>query len=166
MTKSDLERRLESAEKQMTGLQDEIKNLKAKLDEIEPEKEIPDIPNFCDDDRFWFVNLNSFDVEADTTYGVSAVDFNMFHTREMAREFADKCKLIAMMLHCKWYLCPDYTPDFTDSGERKWYVLYNPSKAYYDFNCHINLCRNEVYFDSAENAKKCADWLNEHWRDE
>ena len=40
MTREELEKRLESAEKQMLGLQDEIQNLKAKLAEAEiPETE-------------------------------------------------------------------------------------------------------------------------------
>lgn len=35
MTREELERRLEAAEKQMIGLQDEIANLKAKLNEAQ-----------------------------------------------------------------------------------------------------------------------------------
>ena len=45
MTREELERRLDEAEKQNLGLLDEIKNLKAKLAEHD-KQEIPDFPEF------------------------------------------------------------------------------------------------------------------------
>ena len=87
------------------------------------------------------------------------------YSKEMAQEFADKCKLIAMMLHCKWYLCPDYVPDFTNSNEEKHYVYYDACGEKYTTDWRCMTINNEVFFDTEENAQKAADWLNKHWKE-
>lgn len=164
MTREELEKRLESAEKQMIGLQDEIQNLKEKLAEAQDESEIPDFPVYCIE-PLYFVH-SDFSVigsESSVCTGIMHGGFNAFHTKKYAQEFADKCKLIAMMLHCKWYLDRDYVPNWDDRGEIKWDV-------YFDSNMNKFRCGNWrfaesscVYFSSDVAAKKCADWLNEHW---
>lgn len=164
MTREELEKRLESAEKQMIGLQDEIQNLKTKLAEAQDESDIPDFPVYSIE-PLYFVHSDfsvigsEFSVCAGIMHG-----FNAFHTKEYAQEFADKCKLIAMMLHCKWYLCRGFKDDYSDSND-KWVVYYGgldnkfiaTNSLYCDYGC--------VTFDTEENARKCADWLNKHWRD-
>lgn len=157
---------LESVEKKLIDLQNDIANFKAKLDEVQDE-EIPDKPDFEMDEKFYYLDSLTDDVEDSCHDGdIDDIDFNMFHTEEYAQEFADKCKLFAMMLHCKWYLCPDYTPDFTDVKTQKWFVLYHAGKGKYDCECSINTDENTVYFDTRENAQKCADWLNAHWKED
>jgi hypothetical protein len=171
MDKQDLERRLEAAEKQNLGLLDEIKNLKEKLAEKQDEPEIPDFPEFK-----YMRNVYQMDHEFDVmveTYGCYEGDgdftvdgarlYNNFHNKEMAQEFAKKCKLIAMMLHCKWYLDRDYVPKWDDSPSFCVYFshLFNKFMVY-------KVRRHEdvtVYFSTEENAMKCAEWLNEHWRE-
>lgn len=168
MTREELEKRLESAEKQMIWLQDEIQNLKAKLAEAEYEPEIPDFPVFGTDgkEQFWCIDIMlEVDTPKTATEPVEEFDYNFFHTKEYAQEFADKCKLIAMMLHCKWYLCPDYVPDFTNSNEEKYYVYYDVCNEKYTTDWRSVTINNEVFFNTKENAQKCAEWLNEHWRD-
>lgn len=169
MDKNDLERRLEAAEKQNLGLLEEIKNLKEKLAEMQDEPEIPDFPKFERYGEFWYVRDNLNDVELGravcTIAGISG-DYNIFHTKEMAQEFANKCKLIAMMLHCKWYLCPYYVPDFTNSNEEKHYVYYDVCGEKYTTDWRCATINNEVFFDTKENAQKCADWLNAHWKED
>ena len=161
MTKEDLERRLESAEKQMSGLQDEIQNLKARLAEVQ-EPEIPEYPFVAERQKYWFVEEEDFKLNYGISIGGLSKDYNCFHTESYAQEFARKCKLIAMMMHCKWYICPDYTQDFTDLNAKKWTVVYDAATEEYetDYNWHHVL--NTVYFDTEENAQKCADWLNAH----
>lgn len=166
MDKKDLERRLETAEKQNLGLLDEIKNLKAKLAEMQDEPEIPDKPDFELNEKFYYLDSMTADVE-DSCHGgdIDAIDFNMFHQEEYAQEFRRKCKLIAMMLHCKWYLCPDYVPDFTNSNEEKHYVYYDACGEKYTTDWRCATINNEVFFDTEENAQKAADWLNKHWKE-
>lgn len=165
MTREELEKRFESAEKQLIGLQDEIQNLKAKLAEAHDEPEIPDVPVFCAE-PLYFVNSRSDIVgsEYKICTGVVEHDFNAFHTKEYAKEFADKCNLIAMMLHCKWYLDRDYVPDW-DNGDDKFTVWYNHMDNEWQIDFQEIHETPSIYFSTEESAQKCADWLNEHWRD-
>lgn len=165
MDKNELERRLEAAEKQNIGLMDEIKNLKAKLAQMQDEPEIPDFPKFKETgDEAWHIN-NVLEVSTPGSTMGEVNDYNYFHSKEYADEFAKKCKLIAMMLHCKWYLCPDYVPDFTNSNEEKHYVYYDACGEKYTTDWRCMTINNEVFFDTEENARKCADWLNKHWKE-
>lgn len=162
--KEKLESRLEEAEKQMIGLQDEIANLKAKLNEVQGEPEIPDIPKF-ESPVVWAIDskLGVF------YYGISPYNessFNAFNTKEMAHEFAKKCKLIAMMLHCKWYVDRDYVPDWeSDTNIGKFYVIFDHCVNRF----RVRTCYAEentgVYFSTEEAAQKCANWLNAHWKE-
>lgn len=157
MSKDEIRQRLESAEKQMIGLQDEIQNLKAKLDVCE-DVEIPEYPAFDRGEKYCFVD-EWYKVLSGKSCGVNHEDFNLFHTKEMAQLYADKCKLIAMMLHCKWYVDRDneimfdgFTSNFCllyDWSDRKWVV---GSQNEYE--------ETTVYFSNRESAQKAADWLN------
>lgn len=165
MTREELEKRLESAEKQMIGLQDEIQNLKAKLAEAQERPEIPDKPDFEMDEKFYYLSSLVGGVKNCCVYDNDYIDFNMFHTEKYAQEFADKCKIIAMMLHCKWYLDREYIPNWDDLSEIKWDVHFDSKRN--EFLCYSwsHSKRPGVYFSSGAIARKCADWLNEHWRD-
>lgn len=162
MDKNELERRLEAAEKQNIGFLDEIKYLKEPLAEMPDEPEIPDFPEFATRETYWCAGLDLKHVDSGCAAGGTIYgDYNCFHTKEMAQEFAKKCKLIAMMMHCKSYLCPDYVPNWRDISDMKWAVI----KATEDGKFYTSFCMYEtstVYFDTAKNAQKCADWLNKH----
>lgn len=171
MDNNELERRLESAEKQNLGLIDEINLLKEELSEIENSGEIPEFPVFERGTPYYTMN-GEFEIEHGSHSGYKGMNheedddlYNAFHTKEMAQKFSDKCKLIAMMLHCKWYLCPDYVPDFTNSNEEKYYVYYDARGEKYTTDWRCMTINNEVFFDTEENARKCADWLNKHWKE-
>lgn len=169
MDKKELERRLEAAEKQNLGLLDEIKNLKAQLAEMQDEPEIPDFPIFKPaGEEAWHIN-NVLEVSTPGITSGTVCDFNFFHTEVYAKEFAKKCKLIAMLLHCKWHLCRDYKEDFEDA-EYKWYVHYTNNTVRFATACFatdycVDNDHGSVYFDTEENAQKCADWLNVHWKE-
>ena len=162
MDKKELERRLEAAEKQNLGLLDEIKNLKAKLAEMQDEPEIPDFPEFKAGEMYWFGD-SELKPHMSKHCNYTIEDFNEFHTEAYAQEFAKKCKLIAMMLHCKWYLCRNFKDDFSKRN-LKWY-LYIDNTSHFATDCCALDARGSVYFDTEENAKKCADWLNAHWKE-
>lgn len=169
MDKKDLERRLEAAEKQNIGLMDEIKNLKAQLAEMQDEPEIPEFPKFERGETYWYVD-EEFELHKGSHSGYVGENgdnnlYNAFHTEAYTKEFADKCKLIAMMLHCKWYLCPNYVSDFKNSNEEKYYVYYDVCDEKYTTDWRCATINNEVFFDTKENAQKAADWLNKHWKD-
>lgn len=165
MDKNELERRLEAAEKQNIGLLDEINNLKAKLADMQDEPEIPDMPYFRAGEQWWYVETEGSLVESVTIHDSKRSEFNCFHTKEYADEFAKKCKLIAMMLHCKWYSCCDYKPDFNNALYQKWTVVFNYNEG--KFTVEFSRLREwiTIYFDTEESAQKCADWLNRHWKE-
>lgn len=166
MDKNELERRLEAAEKQILGLLDEIKNLKEKLAEMQDEPEIPDMPVFHANETYWRMYPTLEHIKDSVLrFDYDGECYNLFHTKEYADEFANKCKLIAMMLHCKWYLCPDYVPDFTNSNEEKHYVYYDVCGEKYTTDWRCATINNEVFFDTEENAQKAATWLNKHWNE-
>lgn len=164
MDKNELERRLEAAEKQMIGLQDEIQNLKAKLADVQDEKEILDFPVFKKGEDFWFVN-SFFRIVSSVSQGGKKDDYNFFHTEDYVKEFAKKCKLIAMMLHCKWYLCCDHHSDFNNFCILKYAVVFDFNEEKFVVEYSKMREWSTIYFDTIENAQKCADWLNEHWRE-
>lgn len=164
MDKNELERRLEAAEKQNLGLLDEIKNLKEQLAEMQEEHETPDYPVFARGDEYWFVNTEFENIgDNKCSIDIKYEDFNMFHTKEMAQEFAKKCKLIAMMLHCKWYLDRDFVPDW-DNCDDKFTVWYNHADTVWTIDYQEIHETPSIYFSTEEAARKCADWLNKHWR--
>lgn len=165
MVRTELERRLEAAEKQMIGLQGEIQNLKSHLAEMQDEPQIPDKSYFEMDEKFYYLSSFTDCVEDSYIVDIDDIDFNMFHTVDYANEFRRKCLLIAMMLHCKWYLCRDFKGDYSDSND-KWVVYHcgldNQFIATNSFHCDYGC----VPFDTMENAQKCAEWLNKHWKDD
>lgn len=164
MTRYEFETRLEAAEKQNLGLLDEIKYLKEQLAKAQEEQEIPDKPDFEMDEKFYYLNSETDDVEDSCHDGdIDTIDFNMFHTREYAQEFADKCKLIAMMLHCKWYI----DRDVLDTSEKTWLygICYDKEKKKFVYASYCSCDPCTVTFIAEEAAKKAADWLNSHWKE-
>jgi len=172
MTREELERRLDEAEKQNLGLLDEIKRLKEKLAELD-KQEIPDFPEFDRGDIMYTLDPY-FDVmegnhgggkgDKDFT-GDDAQFYNYFHTADYAHELRIKCLMIAMMLHCKWYVDRDYVPDFTDLLEDKWFLFYDHVDGCFKVIIDCNCDNGSVCFSTEEAAQKCADWMNAHWEE-
>lgn len=167
--KEKLESRLEEAEKQMIGLQDEIANLKAKLAEVEDDKEIPEYPEFDYGDTLYAADA---DCSGETkirhmeiTAKVSHKVYDVFHEDLYAKEYAGKCKLIAMLLHCKWYVDRDYTPDWDNEDEEKWMVFWSNTYKKYEVCDWGSDEYSSVFFSTEEAAQKCADWMNAHWKE-
>jgi hypothetical protein len=172
MDKNELERRLEAAEKQNLGLMNEIKWLKEKLAE-QDKKEIPDFPEFNYMDVAYGID-DCFDVMQNGHDGSKgdkdfteddAQYYNAFHTEYYAHELRRKCLMIAMMLHCKWYLDREYVPDWDNKDEEKWQVFWSNVYKRYEICDWASDEYGSVYFSTEEAAQKCADWLNAHWKE-
>lgn len=164
MTREELERRLDEAEKQNLGLLDEIKWLKEKLAE-QDKQEIPEYPKFIIEDVSYWMDAE-FRVRHSIEGDKPDADYNLFHTERYVKEFADKCKLLAMLLHCKWYVDRDYTPDWNNEDEEKWQVFWGNTYKKYEVCGWESDEYSSVYFSTEEAAQKCADWMNEHWKEE
>lgn len=172
MTRKELMERLESAEKQQLDLLGEIQNLKEKLKEVKDFPEIPDFPEFCRGDVVYQMDT-CFDVMEESHGGGKgdkdfteddALFYNDFHTADYAQEFRRKCLMLAMMLHCKWYMDRDYVPDWNNEDEEKWTVFWNNKYKKYETCDWVSDEYGSVYFSTEEAAQKCANWLNAHWK--
>lgn len=75
-------------------------------------------------------------------------------------------KIVAMMLHCKWYLDRDYVPDFTNISEEKYFVCYDHVDGCFKYGLEHLFDSGSIIFSSEEAAKKCVYWLNEHWKED
>lgn len=165
MTKEELEERLNKAEKQNLSLIDEIKCLKEQLANVEIEPEIPDFPFFNPmGEETWHVN-NVLEVASPSRTGGHVCDFNYFHTQDYAKEFSRKCKMLAMMLHCSWYVDRDYTPNWDNVFVEKYFVIFNHNLNRFQVRTQYGEEHGDVYFSTKEAAQKCADWMDEHWVD-
>lgn len=173
---NDLDERIEAAEKKLEVLQACMDNVKQEIEELKKDKthgEIPDFPEFnCMDITYTLDScLDVLQEEhgggtGDGDYtGDDAHFYNNFHSADYAHEFRRKCLLIAMMLHCKWYIDRDFIQDWRDKLERKWQLYYDhdAEKMVVGAYSHSDF---GVIFSTEENAQKCADWINAHWKEE
>lgn len=160
MTNEQLTERLDSLEKQLIGIQDMLEATRKTLTEKEPE--IPDCSNFAEDEFFYAVDAEG-NIYRDTHSGENADDYDAFtgfHTREMAVLFKQKAFLLAMMLHCKWHLEPDWVPDWDDVEQTKWCVRLWHFSNYFSVAMAHGCDDGLIHFSTEETAQKCADWLN------
>ena len=163
MTKAEIENQIRDIKKLMEDSQEKLSELEKMLSE--KSNEIPDFPVF-DNQPSWAMNtlLDTHDysiIKCNTNDHNINHDFNLFHDKYFADEFAKNCKFIAMLLHCKWYLCPSYEVDFVNnSDDGKWTVINFGASFLPCRRCHPE--KGEVYFDTEENAECAAEWMNEH----
>lgn len=116
MSVKELEKQLEVAEKQKADLLKKIEDIKKQLEVRKDGQYIPDYPEFKpSQEPSWYMNAGLQSVGPEQNSGTQG-DYNSFHTKEYAQEFAKKCKLIAMMLHCKWYCDKEFVTDFSDDS--------------------------------------------------
>lgn len=126
------------------------------------------IPEFENAESVSYVATN-FDEVCTTRYCDVAhsigVDFNMFHTSEYAHRAQLAAKMIAMQLHCKWYIDRDFVPDWNDNLQHKYTVYYSHAIKKFCVAQWSTHERTDVAFSSHEKAQMCADWLQENWKD-
>ena len=162
MLVKELEKQLEVVERHNDDLLKRIEDLTKQLEVRKGEQYIPDYPEFKpSQESSWYMNVILQSVGPFQDSGPQD-DYNIFHTKEYAQEFAKNCKIIAMMLHCKWYLCRGFKGDYSDSSD-KWVVYYGGLNDKFIATNSIHCDYGFVTFDTMDNARKCAEWLNEHW---
>lgn len=164
MTKKELEERIESYERQIklcegqaNFLKNEIERLKTELNKT-VEDEIPDFPEFNNRDIICHYIKNETS---------KIKDYNNFHTEEYVREYAEKSREIAMLLHCKWYIDKNYVPNWNDNDEIKYYCvtyIHNKNEEGYIPDSFYETEYSTIYFSTKQAAQKAADWINEHYK--
>lgn len=142
-----------------------IAELKRKLNIY---SQIPPIPEFGNTESVSYVGTNFEEISTTRYCDVATIidiDFNMFHTPEYAHRAQLAAKMIAMQLHCKWYIDRDFVPDWDDGLQHKYTVYYSHGVNKFctaQWNLHE---RPDVVFSTREKAQMCADWLQENWKD-
>lgn len=86
---------------------------------------------------------------------------NYFHTKERVEEVADKMKFLLKLERLHDTYCPNYKPDWTDGGERKYFIYFFTPQSEYNFEwCVAKQDKLEVYFPTKKIARKVCAELN------
>lgn len=86
---------------------------------------------------------------------------NYFHTRERAKEVADKINLLLRLERLHDIYCPDYVPDWNNLDAFKYTIIYNiVDKSWYYNQTVTGVIGTCAYFPTREIAKQVCDILN------
>lgn len=158
MTKTEIENQIRDIKKLMEDSQEKLSELEKMLNE--KSNEIPPLPEFDDEYIYYLSERGNICSIPNLAVG-TLNDFNAFHSKALAQEYAKISLRTGMLLHCKWYLCPDYKPDFS-TDEIKWSVFYDHDSESYTLGTTYGCEAGNVYFDTEENARRAADWMSAH----
>ena len=161
MMKNELEQSLKTTLNQ-------IEELKKKAEEIIKELKKEEIPLYPEFEKGSTLSYMDTDLSVQTTEAViteTTQDYNAFHTNAYVEEFRKKCLMLAMMLHCSWYVDRYYTPNWDNLSVEKYSVVFNHDSKKFQIQVWYYAETAQVYFSTKEAAQKCADWMNEHWVD-
>lgn len=78
------------------------------------------------------------------------------------RVYRPRMAFLEKLVKFKYCYDRNYVPDWSDTNEPKWYVVYNNTlNGYQTFRQYDLIERHEsIYFSTQEIAQKCCDWLN------
>lgn len=164
INKVELLKRLEQLQKQQEGLSAEIQDLSGMIQNL-PEK-VPeqDYLNFNDGEKCWIVDYDGTISEGyydDETLEFSTIRHRIFKSEHMAKLFAEKTQFLADCLYWKELYDKDYVPDWDDTSEEKYSVIYEyHSKEYTVAIQRLNRLEPAVHFSDEHIAQGLADWLN------
>ena len=72
-----------------------------------------------------------------------------------------KCITFRKLLEVAAYLNGDWEPDWDDTSQHKYLIVYNNKKNAFEINASYWVSVNGVYFSSEENAKKAIEIIGE-----
>lgn len=90
-------------------------------------------------------------------------DFNPYGTypTEEYALMAQKMKIFNdKLLAFKWCYDREYQPNWEDTSENKYIVLFDSLENRFIFDCYVSWTANLVYFSTKDIAQKCVNWLN------
>ena len=87
----------------------------------------------------------------------------LYYTRSMniALKHYSKCITFRKLLEVANYLNGDWKPDWDDTSQHKYLIVYNNKKKVFEINASYWVSVNGVYFSSEENAKKAIEIIGE-----
>lgn len=164
INKAELLNRLEQLKKQQEGLSAEIQDLSGMIQNL-PEK-VPeqDYLSFKEGEKCWYVEMDgtiSSVLYSEKNMKYETIRHRIFKSEYMAKLFAEKTQFLADCLYLKELYDKDYVPDWDDTSESKYSVIYECySEKYVVATLQLNRIEPDVYFSSEEIAQDLADWLN------
>ena len=72
-----------------------------------------------------------------------------------------KCITFRKLLEVAEYINGDWKPDWDDTSQHKYLIVYNNKKKVFEINASYWVSVNGVYFSSEENAKKAIEIIGE-----
>lgn len=128
---------------------------------------IPPKPEFTSIKETVYMAAPTLNELLQARYGTvgAETDFNMLHTEGYAKRLMLAAKMIAMQLHCKWYIDRDFVPDWNDAHQHKYTVYYNHAAKKFCVASWETHERMDVAFSTRQAAEICAEWLQENWKD-
>lgn len=146
---------LRTIKSQLDALQTKVNEFE---DIIASDDEIPDYPEFSNELGYYIQGgVVRYDVINDPeTYLV-------YHLDIYANAVLNKMREMSAILHCKYYLEPDFVPNYDDK-EYSYYAVYD--LKYNKYIVRAFLMPPDfgfVAFKSKEHAVKCAEWMNNNF---
>lgn len=144
-------------------IKSQLDALQTKVNEFEDiiasdDDEIPDYPEFSGELGYYIQGgIVRYDAINDPeTYFV-------YHSEDYAYAVLNKMREMSAILHCKYYLEPDFVPNYDDK-EYHYYAVYDLKyNKYIVISFYIPPDFGFVAFKSKEHAVKCAEWMNKHF---
>lgn len=164
INKAELLERLEQLQKQWEGLSAEIQDLSGMIQNL-PEK-VPeqDYLIFKEGEKCWYVEMGgtiSSVLYSEKNMKFETIRHRIFKSEHMAKLFTEKTQFLADCLYWKELYDKDYVPDWDDTSEEKYSVIYEYySKEYTVAIQRLNRLEPAVHFSDEHIAQGFADWLN------
>ena len=104
------------------------------------------------DGKIVFEDITYYDISKKLPYN-STVHTNV--------KYQSKCITFRKLLEVANYLNGDWEPDWDDTSQHKYLIVYNNRKKVFEINASYWVSVNGVYFYSEENAKKAIEIIGE-----
>lgn len=143
----------ETTEKKVKELQESIVKIKEENNKIQREKwytciDVNPEGEFCLYEYSDGLTTEKYD------------NWNYFLSAVNASNFLNTLNELKELQHYHDIYCPEYVPDWNNTNEEKWYIIFSTSTKKYCYDCAFNVYRTTIYFDSEETAEKVCDELN------
>lgn len=156
-TREEITEALSKAIARRKEADEEVAALDAELKLLD---EIPALPTYPEGTYYYHTD-RQFNVGLNKVGKLNSWCWNVFPTKEYAKEFANRVILLAKLFHCKWYLDRDYKPDWKKK-EFKYSIVYLEEEGKFSVNTLIYSDTCTVCFSTQEIAERAAAWMNEH----
>ena len=92
---------------------------------------------------------------------ISSIMSPKTHPVYTIRRHQSKCDTFRKLLEVAAYLNGDWEPDWDDTSQHKYLIVYNNKKKVFEINASYWVSVNGVYFYSEEKAKKAIEIIGE-----